>query len=488
MFLKKISNFKFVIGPVLASLYPLVFLYAFNIEMLNLRQTLIPLVFAFLLALLVFFLSHLVMKSKIKASLLSTGFLILFWNYDLLYQGLHIFLGFRQRTVLVVALLLFALLLFLLKRAVKVEKLAVINTVLVVVFSFLVAINLLTIVPAEINKSGVRTEIIEDGREFRVESELTKAPDIFLLIFDEYARIDTMQAEWGYDNSDFADHLAGEDFFLATGSRVRYTSTILTMPELLNITHYSSEMPAEELIHLYYNSYLVSYFHHKGYDVYFLDGYSHPLRGTLPDYIEYISFQDTQGYVYNFFHDAFNALLLDRSILGPFEHLFGFNQPGLFYYEGNRAFFEYIKHDFPERESPKFVFAHLWFPHLPYVFDREGNLTNNRVHFFQYLEQSPEERREMYLEQYIYATEIMKAMIEAIKEKNKRDVIIIFQSDHGPRADSAGSEEPDNAFKVLNAIYFPDGDYSDLHEDITPVDTMRVVLNQFFGEDYEMLE
>ena len=38
----------------------------------------------------------------------------------------------------------------------------------------------------------------------------------------------------------------------------------------------------------------------------------------------------------------------------------------------------------------------------------------------------------------------------------------------------------------LNVVYFPDGNYEDLYEDITPVNTFRIIFNKYFNGDYEL--
>jgi hypothetical protein len=40
----------------------------------------------------------------------------------------------------------------------------------------------------------------------------------------------------------------------------------------------------------------------------------------------------------------------------------------------------------------------------------------------------------------------------------------------------------------LNAYYFPDQDYRALYPSITPVNSFRVVFNQYFDADVELLE
>jgi len=41
---------------------------------------------------------------------------------------------------------------------------------------------------------------------------------------------------------------------------------------------------------------------------------------------------------------------------------------------------------------------------------------------------------------------------------------------------------------ILNAYYLPDGGEKHLYKSITPVNTFRLVLNHYFGSDYEMLK
>jgi hypothetical protein len=40
---------------------------------------------------------------------------------------------------------------------------------------------------------------------------------------------------------------------------------------------------------------------------------------------------------------------------------------------------------------------------------------------------------------------------------------------------------------ILNAYYLPDFDHEQLYDEITPVNTFRVVFNQYFGTEYGLL-
>ena len=39
----------------------------------------------------------------------------------------------------------------------------------------------------------------------------------------------------------------------------------------------------------------------------------------------------------------------------------------------------------------------------------------------------------------------------------------------------------------LNAIYMPDNNYSSFEETTTPVNTFRIIMNEIFDKNYEML-
>jgi hypothetical protein len=45
-----------------------------------------------------------------------------------------------------------------------------------------------------------------------------------------------------------------------------------------------------------------------------------------------------------------------------------------------------------------------------------------------------------------------------------------------------------NQFPNLNAIYFPDKNYKDLYSEMSPVNTFRVIFNNYFGQHLPLLK
>jgi len=67
-----------------------------------------------------------------------------------------------------------------------------------------------------------------------------------------------------------------------------------------------------------------------------------------------------------------------------------------------------------------------------------------------------------------------------------RKKIVIIEGDHGYREYLQRSKMPE-IFRNLNAYWFPDKNYSTLYDGISPVNTFRVVFNQYFHKYFPLL-
>ena len=88
----------------------------------------------------------------------------------------------------------------------------------------------------------------------------------------------------------------------------------------------------------------------------------------------------------------------------------------------------------------------------------------------------------------------METLIDALLSKSERTSIIILQSDEGPylyEAEDTKSLNPAAVRKrtgILNAYYLPGVKSKQLSPTITPVNSFRVVFNEYFGTKYKLLE
>jgi hypothetical protein len=151
----------------------------------------------------------------------------------------------------------------------------------------------------------------------------------------------------------------------------------------------------------------------------------------------------------------------------------------------------------PAREGNYFVYAHIIAPHPPFVFDERGGVVTHdepfTLHDANYYIRDHSQRNYItgYRRQIQYINTLVLETVDAILAQSSTPPMIIIQGDHGPGAylhwGSLEKTIPAERFSILNAYYFPDGDYSLLYPSISPVNSFRVVFNHFFGADYALL-
>jgi hypothetical protein len=130
-------------------------------------------------------------------------------------------------------------------------------------------------------------------------------------------------------------------------------------------------------------------------------------------------------------------------------------------------------------EGPKFVFAHIVAPHPPYVFGPTGGPVESAA----VGTTKTQEGAGHYRDQAIYITSRIQEIVPKIIANSSTPPIIVIQGDHGPTVASS----PRARMSILNAYFLPGASIS-MDSTITPVNTFRMILNAYFGQDLELLE
>jgi len=137
--------------------------------------------------------------------------------------------------------------------------------------------------------------------------------------------------------------------------------------------------------------------------------------------------------------------------------------------------------------QPIYVYAHMMIPHGPYVFDADGNsVTYDPTN----IDQST--KKKFYLEQLKFTNKKIIETIDTILSKSQKQPIIIIQSDHGERTgidwDNPTNEMIKQGLNNLNAYYLPNGVENSLYDTISPVNIFRIIFNEYFNANFELLD
>lgn len=517
------SILKYFLTPLLFSVYPVIFLYTHNIEMLTIGQLTAPLLLTLLLASLTFIVARLILKENIKASLATVGFVILFWNYSLFFSGITYFLNLNHWHILPLLLFIYGHFVYLICVLYKRFNLDNLHKVVFAVASVLIIFNLLILIPGEVNKYQITSQKEIKQEMSKKGADSGNYPDIYLIILDEYASLDTIKEEWGYDNSIFAQFLKDKGFYVVEKGEHRYFNTTESISSLLNLKYITGSVEKSTLLDFVYerdkvrnhekydmlsehspsdlfemigNNFLINFLKQHDYEIVVLEGISQHFKALNFRYADSVfSYQDINGSEkLSFVSDSFFMELIRKSLILPFDFgkmIFSTNYRS---YIATKYVFNFLQKNKKSYYSPKFIYAHIECPHNPYVFNREGHFVTNVPYNNADFKRDPyvhpnKSVNPAYLEQYIYVNNELEKTINIFFENgNPTDKIIVIQNDHGPRPHELYLKDRTQPFKAFNAVYFPDGDYTDLYENIAPINTLRVVLNKHLGETFEMLE
>ncbi len=124
--------------------------------------------------------------------------------------------------------------------------------------------------------------------------------------------------------------------------------------------------------------------------------------------------------------------------------------------------------------GPKFVYAHFMVTHPPYVFNTDGT--------FKYHDNDQASVSE-YIEQVKILNGQLTTIIDSILKRNASNSVIIIQADHGSHLLNVNE-----TFTIQNNYYFPDLDYTLLKQNTSPVNSFRIILNKYFGQQLPLLE
>lgn len=460
---------------IVTSIFPAVFLYCRNAGEAGFGEIL-PAIFLFAgLGIILFLLFCIPMHSANKAGVIASVFILILTNYGLIEKvAKHLFPFLKYWHILPILLMLALHMAFFIKRWMPDDLSAEIIKVECMVFLLLTVINAATGIPGAIHYMQAQNEIAQSRmakqQPIPVQSEGKR--NIYLLLFDEYAGFAQMEKYYGYDNRPLKDFLTENNFSVSYTSHNESNSTRVVLTNLVNLDYVvNADNVAKENETLRKNGRLYDLMREQGYQVEILELYNF-MGGHIPQQ------EAASGEAVTVNGENLYDICIRQSAFYPFAHADTAEA-----IEDILMFADYLSDKESLPEGGTFTLAYFVFPHQPFIVDENGAAIPQS-------QSSNWEDSRYYLGQYKYATKLILSILDNIIQ-NDPEAVIILQSDHGARATTHKDYTKKFPMEIMtnnfNAVYFGGDKLLDI-EGQSSINTVRMVLNQLWGTDYEMLE
>jgi hypothetical protein len=479
----------------LIGVYPALTLYYLNIQEIKLAAIWQAIITSLVVTIVVAVFYTLIFRSWARAALPASFTLLLIFTYGHIFNlvsGLNvagITIG-RHRTMIILWILIYAIGFYLITRIKPSERVTrLLNNI---------SIAMTVLVVVEIGIYFAQPHKVSNNLPGSSVPNLTipsseAAPDVYYILIDAYSRSDLLRYQFRIDSTELTNKLLQMGFYIPQCAQSNYDVTYPSLASSLNMNYLDTlgidQVNAEPADYqpFIHDSLVRKTFEKLGYQTV-----------TFKSLHPAIDITDST-YYFDYFKDR---SVLDQSSSLNFQYLFlgtTIFRPVIAYLEGNkdsvklstfwstwlptnssvnsREYRQYQQNVYaleslttiPKLPGRKFVYAHLFITHQPYVFYPDG-----RFH------PALAQHEGAYRDQVLFANQRIPEILESILANSNLKPIIIVQSDH------SFVRGPDRV-KILNAYYLPDHNKQGLYDTITPVNTFRLIFNTYFGGKYEML-
>jgi len=483
---------KSFIHPLLFALFPIIFIFSYNESFLSYPENqvynalLFPSIIFFTITAISWAILKFSFKNSHKSSIALSVSIILFFSY-----------GHIHNSLLDSGLVLYG------------------NKILLPIFLIILVITIIALIRTKYNFSNF-TKIINGIAltmillslinivnlesytiDFALESEknlfskFDPPPNVYYIIPDAYTGFKALKHYWEYDNSEFYNELEKRNFTIIHDSKSNYANTILSLPSVLNMKYHDNFGKNEDFDNtrtafgMINDNHVMKNFKNLGYDIVTI---SSDWSGTRNFEIADQTFCGTFSKI-----DDSQILIsiLDNSALKPFYVKFFVDDQR----EKILCQFDAIRKITNANNDPKFVFVHTLIPHGPYLFGPDGEKLNPKSLELGY---SPTSRDFDYLKQLQFTNKKLLELVDNILINSETPPIIIIQSDHGwcwycdpfqvNPSHLTIEDEINEQMYNLSTYHLPYGGESILHDEVSPVNTFRLIFNFYFNAEYEILD
>lgn len=487
--------------PILFAFFPTFFLLSRNIGEATINQVGQPLFFSLIMVILLWTLINFVIQDRKVSALPASVLLLMFFSYsyiDRFFFWIRIPATFY---LLVMGGVTFSITIWLAKSKARVIR----TTMILNLISFVILIYPSLVIGYQETRrvKEIKTSKLSFSQQLQFSN--LKRPDIYYIVTDSYASNSTLKNYFSFDNSEFTDYLRSKGFYIAYNSRANYPFTTPSLASSLNMSYLdgivkimgSNSQDQTPLFQVTEDNQVALYLKSLGYQYYHFGPRQLPTTFNKNADFNYV-YASNQMVL-----SPLAGLLLEQTVLSYVVSSVDCTSVNSVLCIGSlnsrRVQYSYVLdqlggvEDTVTKPGPKFIFYHNLLTHVPFIFADNGKYVPRVV-------EASGSWKENYINQLKFANTLLKQLIETILRESKDPPIIIIQSDEGPyperlRADKsnfnfkeASSDELQEKFGILNAYYLPGVETKLLHQEITPVNTFRIIFNEYFREHLPILD
>lgn len=493
---------SFILYPFLFGLYPVLALIAHNASEMDFSAGLRSLLGSLLLTLILYILTLLLVRKPEKTALFTSLVLLLFYSYghiNLLSRSWELLGGSvgRHRVLVPIYLLLLTVAGWVILRTKR--DLSASTRFLNAFAVILLLMPAYQLISGQVEQLRARGQVDHRTTGLSIPAGETP-PDVYYILLDGYPRGDFTNQHLESSNLAFLEGLEERGFYVAHCSQSNYSDTRFSLASTLNMSYLDGGEGKPEVVYpgsildeMIRSGEVQSNFSDLGYTIItFESGYKW-LRWELSDqHLRPLSASDAglAGYGLNDFERLFldttaAKLLLDIPVVLQSEQLAEIiDNPRAAHRQRVLFSLEQLQEIPGSKSNPVFVYAHIIFPHPPFVLDAEGTALDN----------APADELSAYADQITYLDRRLLAIVDGILEKSGAAPVIILQGDHGATiAYDEHGIDPALRLGILNAYYLPgdsgsvDQPIQQLYPEISPVNSFRIIFDSYFSGDYGLL-
>ena len=481
------SSRVFVLHPIFLGLFPLFSLLSANIVWAGFGEVLLPAAFVLAITAALWLTLWPLVPQPHKRGLVLSMFWLPFFGFGAIVDGVRSLAGTREMAgpmmllgCLALAVAVAGLVIYFLRRSPRSFHRVTTALNRFSAVALCVSVAACGIALAQRNAYQPSDETEGDGAP-----AAAGLPNIYYIISDAYPRSDYLKSAIGYDDTPFLNQLRERGFYVAGRSRSNYCNTLPSLASTLNLDYLDPALVPR----------------------YFRD-MPPPLFSAARDN-RVVRTLKAQGYEFVTIASGLFATEMQRAdrLIAPAESPFTEYQQYLIDLTPVRIILNRMKkerwhHRVPfvldtlaalePQGRPMFVFAHLFAPHMPHSYDKDGRILDES--------EFPPFREGWHNVTTFLNTRLVE-VIDAILAREPNSVILI-QGDHGCNVSLQNATDyaadpwrgtwedyVRDRSANLSTYYFPDRQYEGLlYPEITPVNTFRIIFNKYLGTAFPLLE